>query len=537
MPNLAAISTSSLSIASGVTLAFPATSNMPSDFSTAAAASIFSSTGAIMGIDTNGYSGVYNQSTSLPTGSYGINKEGSGTLLLGASNGYSGFTVITNGTLQIGNVNALGTNSTVNFGVSSTTFSPTVAHGTLDLNGYSITLNSPNGGGGLANVSSPALITNLSSTPSVLTLSPSSLTLSNSSYYGNISGNLSTVIAYPALTSNTTTYAYDTTFNGTNTYSGSTNLSSGVLEVSYNYSLPVTTPQMIFAGGILYLDNPQNSANPTVSLNIDPSAGFSQAPNQLYNIVVISPSTLTAGYDILSTSMNSPGGSLTVGSQNLNLAQSGTLILTAANRFTGSTTINSGVLEVANPAALASTSGITVNTINDGTFASPQIISGTLQINDGSGMVGLTGATPGGAPIPLTLNGLGSASTAITWRHLSGRNFVNTPEGNAYYGALQGTAGAGTNGTSPDVWAGSIVLGGNGPVGISGGFNNASTGGTLVLTGNISGVGPIVLGLNGNSTTVLAASNSYTGETQLTSAYGVAATVQLCANFAIPAAS
>ena len=57
------------------------------------------------------------------------------------------------------------------------------------------------------------------------------------------------------------------------------------------------------------------------------------------------------------------------------------------------------------------------------------------------------------------------------------------------------------------------------------------------MTGAISGSGPLTLGLNANSTTVLAGANTYTGETQINCSTGSPTTVQLGANNGIPAAS
>jgi len=63
-----------------------------------------------------------------PVASGGLTKVGLGTLTLSGANTYSGATVISNGTLQLGAANALPTNSPI-----------VIAGGTLDLNGYTLT--------------------------------------------------------------------------------------------------------------------------------------------------------------------------------------------------------------------------------------------------------------------------------------------------------------------------------------------------------------------------------------------------------------
>jgi fibronectin-binding autotransporter adhesin len=505
VPGLAAITTSGLTVGNGATLAFPAATNTQAQIVSYAGASAFYTSGSLLGIDTTGVTGAYNVSSSFPSGSYGINKIGPGTLLLsGTNNSYTGTTVINNGTLQLGSANALGQTADVNLGSNSVG-----PDGTLDVNGYSVTLVQPTGG------AKGGVITNSqSATNAVVTLVPvqSSYFLPNSSFFGGITGNISLVIDWTPITDNTTNFGAET-LGGTDTYTGTTTLQTGVLSASYAGGIPTTTPGIIFAGGTLLLGSGQ-----------DFSAGFSQAPGQQYDLVVNS-GTATAA-----TSLNSSGGSLTVGSENAYLSGSNTLILSAANNYDGSTTVNSGILQIANPKALAGTSGVTVNSYT-GTAIGSTTVQGTLAINDSSGSVGLAGGVAGGAPITLNLNGVGATVTTITYRV----GVTNHTAGYAYFGALQGTPGA--TGSAADVWAGNIALGGNGPVGISGGFNNASSGGTLIVSGVISGNGPLVLGLNSGTTTVLAGANTYSGETQINCSTGAKTTVQLGANNAIPTGS
>ena len=212
------------------------------------------------------------------------------------------------------------------------------------------------------------------------------------------------------------------------------------------------------------------------------------------------------------------------------------ITLAGANHFTGPTTVNYGLLQVANPMGLANTSSVTVNSFTPSAIGSVPL-AGMLSINDSSGFVGLTGGVAGGAPITLTLSGVGPQVSL-------GYSFVRVyhQTGNGSFGALQGTATASVS--NPDVWAGNIVLTGTGPVGISGGLNynlgqvtSAASGGALAVTGVISGTGPLVVGLNPLSTTILAGANTYAGETQINSSTGAQTTLMLGGNNAIPAAS
>ncbi len=517
VPTLGAITTG-LTIANGGTLAFPAASNTPAQLAGYAQSlqSNFAAAGSntgYFGIDTTGVAGgLYNMSSALPAGSYGLNKVGTGTLRLLAAPQYSGATAIINGTIQLGVTNGLGTAGSFLFlgGADSPT------NGTLDLNGYSAVVYSPTGGG------NGGLITNTSATPATMTIQPGSTTSTSGSYVGGITGNLSVVVDYnPHGSAPTSTFTLGGTFN----YTGTTTLRSGILTAS---TVPALAKQSVFfSGGTLELG----------AGGLDFSPLFSQAAGQQYD--VLPDSVNQAANTVFASGLNSSGGSLTVGSTAVNFA--GTLVLAAANHYTGATVVNTGTLVASHPAALAGTSGVTIATTGSNlnpTFGS-NVVAATLSVNDGSGTVGLSGAATGGSPIPLTLNGLGAASNSIYYTTgIVGFNAVPHYEGFAVYGALQGTAGG------TDVWAGNVVLpsaSSGVAAGISGGFNNGSsgttTGGTLAVTGVISGSGPLTLGLNANSTTVLAAANTYIGETQVNCSTGSATTVQLGANNGVPAVS
>ena len=117
------------------------------------------------------------------------------------------------------------------------------------------------------------------------------------------------------------------TLTGANTYTGPTTLASGVLNVGSTGALG-NTSQLNFNGGTLQY----SSANQT-----DYSGVFSTANDQAYKIDTNGQSVTYA------TGLTSSGGSLTV----LDSAGGGTLTLTAANTYTGTTTVNGGTLAVA----------------------------------------------------------------------------------------------------------------------------------------------------------------------------------------------
>ena len=489
------------------TLAFPTIASLPPGITANGiyVAGTSGSANGAFGIGNN----TSNFSFSLPgsgvSGPGALAKIGTDTVTLtGTNNTYTGFTIVNQGTLVLGAANALGSSNVASLGLNA---GPT--NGTLDLNGFSETLNIIAGGDG-------GVVTNSNSSAATLTLLPAQASTQfltgAGSYFGQISGNLSLVINNPATT--TVVLGIGSVLNPSN-FTGTTNLASGTLSISNPYALPTSTHELNFNGGFLEL-GAFNQAGATL---MDFSSGFSLAPNQQINIAPSGTYLYT-----FAGSLNSPGGSLTLGNTSINA--SGTLLLAGANTYSGPTTVNTGTLVIGNPLALAGTSGVTVNA----TYANPFISGSTstfsmLQINDSSGSVGLAGGN--GAPITLTLAGLGGISNAYVYR----TGITNHTAGFEFWGALEGSTG------QSDVFAGNIVLNGAGnPVGISGGYANTS-GGSLKLTGAISGTGPLVLGLNSNSTTILASANTYSGETQITSTLGTPTTVQLGANAAIPATS
>ena len=138
----------------------------------------------------------------------GLTKVGVGVLVLAGSNSYSGGTTVNGGTLQVGNVNALGTGALQ------------INNGTLDLKDSSLNIGALSGSAG-------ALITNSLSGTNTLTTAISSGT---STYAGNIANGSGAV----ALTQSG---PGTLTLSGSNTYSGGTSLGNGTLQIGSANSL------------------------------------------------------------------------------------------------------------------------------------------------------------------------------------------------------------------------------------------------------------------------------------------------------------
>ena len=366
--------------------------------------------------------------------------------MLQGANGFTGGTSVLAGTLQLGNANALANTGYLDLGNASTT------DGTLDLNGYAATLPQPESG------SLGGVITNASASPSTVTfVSSNYASHSPAAFFGTITGNLSVVYKFAAPTATTTTEHLLRRLRHQHLH-GVDHPPERRRPGELAAALPTGTQGIYFAGGILY---------PSVT-GLDFSPGFSQAAGQQYAVAWNSTGLVTP----FGTSLNSSGGSLTVGNANPYLSGASTVLLTAANNYSGATLVTTGTLQVANPKGLAGTSGVTV--ASAGTIASaspsPGLFSGTLQINDSSGTVGLSGGVAGGAPITATLNGLGTASSSVQYTTgIAGVNLKYFYAGFAFYGALQGVAGGNA------VWAGNVAVPAAG-AGLSGGFNTGRAG-------------------------------------------------------------
>ncbi|MEJ5258614.1 MAG: autotransporter-associated beta strand repeat-containing protein [Anaerohalosphaeraceae bacterium] len=292
--------------------------------------------------------------TNTISGTGGITKTGSGTVRLSGSNTYQGSTAISSGTLQLGGNNRLPTTTTVN--LSST------PGATLDLAGYNQTIAALNGGG---------------ASGGTVALGGGQLTVGEGYFAGVISG------AGSLVKSGTGTLV----LSGANTYNGPTVISGGTVVLSGGHNrLPVSTDVTMASGTCLDL----GVNNQTLSL-------------------------LNGGGMVLSG-----GGRLTLGSGSfegvimgsgsLEKVGSGTLVLSGANTYAGSTTISGGTLRIGRNNALPV--GTTVSLANAaGTVLDLAGYNQTAAVLNGGGSAGGTIALGGGT---LTVSSSGLFAGTIT---------------------------------------------------------------------------------------------------------------------------
>lgn len=236
---------------------------------------------------------------------------GPGTLTLSGSNTFGGGTTVSGGRLVAGSAAALG----------STTGPLAVTGGTLDLDGRSLSVGTLSGSlGGIIE----------SGLAGAVTLTTSSA--ASSTFAGDLRDGAGSLALIKA---NSGTL----TLSGANSFTGGTQLNGGFLALGSAEALG-TSGLISFGGGTLRF----SAANTT-----DYSDRFSTAAGQAYALD-------TNGQNVsLATPLSSDGSTLAK-------AGAGTLILTAANTYSGTTTIAGGTLRIGaggTTGGLATTSPIT----------------------------------------------------------------------------------------------------------------------------------------------------------------------------------
>ncbi len=250
--------------------------------------------------------------TGQITGTGGVTKTGSGTVVLSSgANNYQGATTIQSGTLRLGASGALPANTNVTLA--------NVSGAMLDLNGYSHSLASLNGGG---------------SSGGNVALGSAQLTVGGGSYAGVISGPSGSLRKVGAGT---------LVLSGANTYTGSTLIEGGTLRLGAPGALPSGTSLTLenAAGAVLDLDGYWQTI---ASLNGGGSSGGN---------VALGSAQLTVGSGSFAGVISGAGGSL-------RKVGSGTLVLSGANTYSGATLIDGGTLRLGAVGALPGVSAVSL---------------------------------------------------------------------------------------------------------------------------------------------------------------------------------
>ena len=308
-------------------------------------------------------------------GTVALTKTGTATQTLTGTNTYSGTTTIGQGTLQVGSYTYTGTLGTA----------PVVNNATLRFSRYGETIvsNSISGTGAMYSSSSVLILTGANSYSGTTTISSGTLQVGN----GGTSGTLGTGAVTGGNDEDYVTLAFNRSDTVTldNAISGYVTLDqrgTGTLIYIGNNSSGGGTR---ISGGTLQIGDGGTTGTLGASSAYVTSSGGGQ-------LVINRSDTMTVA--------NSISGAI-------DLVQQGTgvVALTGNNTYTGDTTINAGTLQVTG--SVTRTSSVT----NHGTL----LVSGTGSIVRGGVSLSGTGGTPSGSETYLSWNGLsGDAGTTYT---------------------------------------------------------------------------------------------------------------------------
>ncbi|QSB02934.1 autotransporter domain-containing protein [Methylomonas sp. EFPC1] len=410
----------------------------------------------------------------------GLNKTTAGTVTLSGANTYTGNTQVSAGTLTLGASDVLANTSSL-----------IVNGGTFDLGANSDTV------AGVQLLSGSITGTG---------------TLTSTSDFDMQAGTVSAALGGSVGLNKTT--AGTVTLSGSNTYTGTTQVSAGTLALGAS-DVIADASSLVVSGGSIF----------DLGANNDTVAGV-----QLLSGSITGTGTLTSTstFDVQSGTVSAKLGGTNIG---LNKTTAGTVTLSGSNTYTGTTQVSAGTLALGASDALANTSSLIVNGgtfdlgANNDTVAGVQLLSGSIT---GTGTLTSTSTFDvQSGTVSANLGGsAGLSKTTAGTVTLSGSN--------TYTGTTQVSAGTLTLGAG-DVLANTSSLVVNGGT-FDLGANNDTVTGVQLLSGSITGTGTLTststfdvqsgtvsaalggsVGLSKTTagTVTLSGSNTYTGTTQV----------------------
>ncbi|MFC0225179.1 autotransporter outer membrane beta-barrel domain-containing protein [Serratia aquatilis] len=407
---------------------------------------------------------------SLISGAGSLTKTGTGTLQLGTGNSFTGGTFITAGTVVVNNNGAFGAADTpvfMNDGTKLQTSGTSFLTRPFTLGG-AVTFNTPSdlsfngvisGVGPLIKTGTGYLaLSNANTYTGGTQLLAGSMQIgTNGSIVGNVLNN--GILSFTGTSARTFSGVISGTgtlfqqgsnrlvLTGVNTFTGSTFVSSGVMEVSQAANLGAATGSVIMGGGIL---ETTDSFTLTRRVSLNSANGAIQ----------------TGG----GTTLTATGVFSAIGNNPLNKTGDGTLVFTAANTYAGPTTVSAGTLQIGNGGATGSIVGNVAN-------------NATLVFNR-SNALSYAGAISGNG----TLNQIGAGTTQLTGNSGTFSGTTNVTNGTLQVNGTLGSTASSLSVTSGGTLSGNGVLGGD--VSIDGGILAP---GKLTINGNLGLTGASVL--------------------------------------------
>jgi autotransporter-associated beta strand protein len=379
--------------------------------------SIFTSSGQLM--------------VGLITGTGSLSLGNSGTYTLSGANTYNGDTYLFGGKLILGNSQSLGNGTLI-----LPAFDPTVAY----TNGITIANNIKQG-------------------------EPLFLEVDNSdsaTQSGNISDFAGTLFFTPQPVTKIGTGTL--ILSGVDTYTGTTTISAGTLQFAKEVSLYnnltgswTATNIAVKSGATLGLNvggaGQFTSSDVTKLLGLGTATGgFQSGSNIAFDTTNASGGTFTYGNVIA----NPNGGANALGLTKLG---SGTLYLTAANTYTGGTTINAGTLQAGNSNAL----GTGAVTFKGGTLQTDNLnhvinIGGNFVQTGGTLFLNINGAPGSASNDVVNVNGTAALGGNLAINYTPGSLPPNQKTTYTVVTTTGGVTSAGAGYTTPTLFAGALKL-------------------------------------------------------------------------------
>jgi len=407
-------------------------------------------------------------------GSGSLAKSGSGTLILGGTNNYTGTTTISQGVLQCSATNLAG--DILN---NATLILDQVVDGSI---GGSIA-----GSGHVTKTGSGKLtLTGSNSYTGGTTISAGSLEGSTSSLVGDINNNGSLIFDQPtdgtfagAITGSgalTKTGAGTLTLAGANTFTGTTTIEAGAISIPALANLGGGTSAIVLGGGATEGGLVYTGSTASLSRGFVVSAGGGRIEATLVGqTLTVAGAISTAGPLTFGGAGNVQVAGGISGNGSVVKSGSGTLLLGGVNNYTGTTTISQGVLQ-------CSATNLAGDILNNATLILDQTVDGSIGgsiagsgqvIKTGGGKLTLTGSNSYAGGTIISAGSLeGSTSSLVGDISNNGLLIFDQPTDGSFAGAITGS--------------GSVTKQGSGTLVLSG--NSSYSGGTTLSTGTL-GIG------------------------------------------------